>query len=337
MEPARFADDLNRLPHTLRTLADVLDAGLPGLAEVEALGAQIATSTGRAPRVLILGMGSSNYAADIVAREAREVGASVVAELASTRALPAPADDLVVLAVSATGGSVEVLDVVARYGGTGRLVAVTNRAGSKLEDLADLAIGQHAEPEVSGMASRSFRHTLVVLRALVAALHAPGHAVRDHLGGLPELARSGAAAAEALLGTTGEWLEPVTEALTAPMGAWVLAPVERFSSARQSALMMREIPRRPAFASETGDWSHVDVYLTKTQDYRALIYAGSAWDAQALEWMTQRGSTWVSVGGELDGAAATVRYPGDGDARVAQLAEVLVAEYVALRWFAQQQ
>ncbi|MFC6235677.1 hypothetical protein ACFPZL_11350, partial [Leucobacter soli] len=133
--------------------------------------------------------------------------------------------------------------------------------------------------------------------------------------------------------TAGDWLAPVTEALTAPMGAWVLAPVERFSSSRQSALMMREVPRRPAFASETGDWSHVDVYLTKTQDYRALVYAGSAWDAQAIDWMTQRGSTWVSVAGELPGAAAAVRFPGDEDPRVAQLAEVLVAERVAARWF----
>jgi len=117
----------------------------------------------------------------------------------------------------------------------------------------------------------------------------------------------------------------------------VLAPVERFSSSRQSALMMREVPRRPAFASETGDWSHVDVYLTKTQDYRALIYAGSAWDAQALDWMTQRGSTWVSVGvgadgAPLAGAVASVRYPGEEDPRVAQLAEVLVAERVAGLW-----
>lgn len=333
MEPARFTEDLNRLPETLLGLAEALEAGLPGLAEAERLGAEAAARAGRAPRVLILGMGSSNYAADIVAREAREAGASVVAELASTRALPPAAEDLIVVAVSATGGSVEVLDAVSRYAGAGRLIAVTNREGSKLEGLAEFTIGQHAGAEVSGIASRSFRHTLLVLRALVAALHAPGHPVRERLGGLPGLARAGAAASQALLSTAADWAAPVTQALTAPMGAWVLAPVERFSSARQSALMMREVPRRAAFASETGDWSHVDVYLTKTQDYRALVFAGSAWDAQALDWMTQRGSTWVSVGGELPGAVETLRFPGDEDPRVAQLAEVLVAEHVAARWF----
>ncbi|CAG7606664.1 SIS domain-containing protein [Leucobacter soli] len=333
MDPASFTDDLNRLPERLGALAELLDAGLPGLEEAERIGAVASARAGRPPRVLILGMGSSNYAGDAVAREAREAGGSVVAELASTRSLPAAADDLVVIAVSATGGSVEVLDAVGAYTGTGRLIAVTNRAGSKLEAVADLTIGQHAGVEASGIACRSFRHTLVVLRALVAALHDPAHPVRARLGGLPELARAGAAANAALLETAGDWLAPVTEALTAPMGAWVLAPVERFSSSRQSALMMREVPRRPAFASETGDWSHVDVYLTKTQDYRALVYAGSAWDAQAIDWMTQRGSTWVSVAGELPGAAAAVRFPGDEDPRVAQLAEVLVAERVAARWF----
>lgn len=332
MDPARFADDLNRLPDTLETLAATLEEGLPGLAAAERLGADIAARTGAAPRVLILGMGSSNYAADIVAREARETGAFVVAELASTCLLPPPSDDLVVLAVSATGGSVEVLNAIAPYTAKGHLVAVTNKVGSKLERLADFTIGQHAGDEVSGIASRSFRHTLLVLREIVAALHPDSHPVRVRMSGLPMLARAARDASEALLASATDWVEPVANALSAPMGTWVLAPMERFSSSRQAALMLREIPRRAAFASETGDWSHVDVYLTKTQDYRALIYAGSEWDAQALEWMTQRGSTWVAVGGELPGAVETVRYPGDDDVRVAQLAEVLVAEHVASHW-----
>ena len=338
MDPARFTSDLARLPDSLNDLASRLDAGLPGLAEVEALGAQVRHTTGARPRVLMLGMGSSNYAADVVAREARQAGGLVVADLASTQSLPEPAEDLIVIAVSATGNSVEVVDIVRKYTGTGRLIALTNSPDSRLQEAADLTIGQYAGVEESGIACRTFRHTLVVLRAIVAALHEPDHAVRTALGGLSDLARTGATAAEALLTTQRDWLEPVAEALDGPMGTWVLAPMERFSSSRQSALMLREIPRKPAFASETGDWSHVDLYLTKTQDYRALFYAGSIWDEQALEWMTERGSTWVSVGAGVDGAplrdaAVTVRYPGDDSPRVAQLAEVLVAETVAGHWF----
>lgn len=337
MEPARFTHDLARLPETLTDLGSLLDAGLPRLADVEALGAQVA-ETGRQPRILILGMGSSNFAADVVAREARAAGALVFAELASTQSLPAPSEDLIVIAVSATGGSVEVLDIVQKYTGTGRLIALTNKPESKLEGVADLTVGQHAGVEESGIASRSFRHTLVVLRAMVSALHEPTHPVREALGNLGDLSRAGAAAAESLLASQADWLEPVEQALNGPMGTWILAPMERFSSSRQSALMIREIPRKSAFASETGDWSHVDLYLTKTQDYRALIYAGSIWDEPALEWMTERKSTWVSVGAGTDGnqlrdAAVSVRFEGDTDPRVAQLAEVLVAETVAGHWF----
>ena len=337
MEPSRFSHDLARLPETLTDLAALLDAGMPRLADVEALGASVAQA-GHRPRILILGMGSSNYAADVVAREARAAGALVFAELASTQSLPAPSEDLIVIAVSATGGSVEVLDIVRKYTGTGRLIALTNTDGSALEDVADLRVGQHAGVEESGIASRSFRHTLVVLRAIVAALHEPTHPVRAALGDLAELSRAGATAADSLLASQGDWIAPVEQALNGPMGTWILAPMERFSSARQSALMIREIPRKSAFASETGDWSHVDLYLTKTQDYRALIYAGSVWDDPALAWMTERGSTWVSVGAGTDGeplpgAATAVRFAGDTDPRVAQLAEVLVAELVAGHWF----
>ena len=97
--------------------------------------------------------------------------------------------------------------------------------------------------------------------------------------------------------------------------------------------MVREAPRRPATGCETGDWSHVDVYLTKTLDYRALLLTGSRWDDQALDWMRQRGSTVVAVGADVEGAAAIVRYDGDDDPEVTLATETLVAELVAARWW----
>ena len=125
------------------------------------------------------------------------------------------------------------------------------------------------------------------------------------------------------------WLPAVADALDGPHGVFAIAPAERWSSAAQSALMVREGPRRPATGSETGDWAHVDVYLAKTLDYRALLFTGSRWDAQALDWLGRRGATWVAVGGEASGARVTVRYPGDEDAEVALATETLVAELVA--------
>jgi len=319
VDTAAFRADLELIPSSLTELADALDAGLPGIERLPMLGAA---------RALVLGMGSSRYAADVVARRYRSVGASVFVELASTELLAPPAPDLAVIAVSATGGSAEVLRAVQRYRGSGRLVAVTNRPDSELGRLADVVVPLLAGTEASGVACRTFRATFAVVDAVLSEL----------LGTAPEprfdgaALRSAAAANAELLATSADWLEPLAELLTGPMGAWTLAPVERASSAQQAALMMREVPRRAAYASETGDWSHVDVYLTKTQDYRALVFGGSVWDAQALEWMAARGSRFAAVGRELPGAELTVRFTGDEDDAVAALTEVLVGELVADRW-----
>jgi glucosamine--fructose-6-phosphate aminotransferase (isomerizing) len=333
VDPTAFRADLELIPGSLAELADAFDAGLPGLADVEALaGPRPPASGGRgagdsaAVRVLVLGMGSSRYAADVVARRHRAAGANVAVELASAEQLPAPADDLVVVAVSATGGSVEVLHAVERYRGTGRLVAITNRADSPLGERADVVVPLLAGTEASGIACRTFRATFAALDAVL-------HALRPSPGPRfdARVLRRAASAAEALFASSAAWLDPLAELLAGPSGAWMLAPVERLSSSQQAALMLREVPRVGAFASETGDWSHVDVYLTKTQDYRALVFAGSAWDAQALEWMASRGSRFAVVGGPLPGAELVVRHPYDDDAEVAALSEVLVAELVAAR------
>jgi hypothetical protein len=93
--------------------------------------------------------------------------------------------------------------------------------------------------------------------------------------------------------------------------------------------MFREGPRSQADACETGDWLHVDVYLTKPLDYRALVFAGSRFDAEVLRWLEERHGRAVVVGGDGAGAAHVVRYPRDDDETVALLTETLVAELVA--------
>ncbi|NQX36347.1 SIS domain-containing protein [Herbiconiux sp. VKM Ac-2851] len=336
MDPARFADDLSAIPGALRQLADALSSGLPGLERARTLLAPPRL------RVLVLGMGSSAYAAAVVAREARSLGRDVVVELASTALLPPPAADLVVVAVSATGGSAEVLHAVERYRGAGRLIAVTNVEDSALAARADLVVPLVAGVEASGVSCRTFRHTLVVLAALLRPAVPVGHA-STVAAGVPALlgvrdpaalARAAAASAEELLGSAASWIDDADRLLGGPDGTFLLAPVERLSSAQQSALMLREVPRRPAWASETGDWSHVDVYLSKTLDYRALLFAGSVWDAPALEWLGSRAATVVLVGAAPPTPVAElqVRYQGDDDPAVALLVEPLVAELLAARW-----
>lgn len=309
MDPTGFRADVAAVPHWLDRLATVLEGGLPAIPTAD--------------RTLVLGMGSSRYAAEPVARAARAVGRHTWVEPASTAMLPPPADDLRVVAVSATGTSAEVLAASAGYSDRGTLVAVTNEPGSALATMADVVVPMGAGVEAGGVACRTYRHTMAVLLALLA----PGP-------DLPTVVRRAASASAALLDTVDAWLEPVTTALTGPHGMFALAPVERLGSAQQSALMVREGPRRLAYGCETGDWAHVDVYLTKTYDYRALVFAGSAWDQQALKWLQDRGSTYVAVGADLPGAAAAVRYPYDDDPWVAMLTEVLVGELLAHHWWA---
>jgi glucosamine--fructose-6-phosphate aminotransferase (isomerizing) len=305
-------------------LADVeaAPARLAGLAD--RLGAEDPWDGLRTDRILLLGMGSSRYAAEAAALRLRTAGADAVAEPASVAATWPPRDDTLVVAVSATGRSAETLAAAERYAGgpARRLVALTEDDASPLAGLADHVVPLGAGPETGGVACRSYRHTLALLLALASP---------------PGLAAAVGRAAEAtadLLGRRDAWLPDVATHLDGPDGIAVLAPAERRCSAEQSALMVREGPRRPATASETGDWSHVDVYLAKTLDYRALLLPGSAWEPEALAWLTKRGSTVVPVGAEVEGAGPAVRYRHDDDPAVRLLAEVTVAELVAARWWA---
>ena len=315
MDTARFLEDLQLVPEYLEALAPLLDGGYPGVDQLP-----------QAQRILVLAMGSSAYAAETVARKARADGINVQVELASTQLLPPPAPDLLVVAVSATGSSVEVLASAERYRGTGALVAVTNHPDSPLASLADYTVLLNVGEEASGISCRNFRHSILVMAALLEHCGA----VFESLGGT---ARRAAAGTRELLATSGEWLPPVSAALLGPDGTFLLAPAERRSSSSQGSLMLREVPRRPAYGSETGDWSHVDVYLSKTLDYRALLFAGSSWDQQALDWMVPRSATIVSVGAVLPEAALSVTYPGQEEWLVCALVETIVPELVAWDWY----
>ena len=146
------------------------------------------------------------------------------------------------------------------------------------------------------MACRSYQHTLALLMALEC------HLAGADTAALVGVVAAAADASEQLIDTESDWRPEVSELLLGPSGTHLAAPAHRFCSAQQGALMLREGPRLPAVGCETGDWSHVDVYLTKTTDYRLLVFAGSEWEAQLAEWTTARGSTVVGVGGSVPGA-----------------------------------
>jgi glucosamine 6-phosphate synthetase-like amidotransferase/phosphosugar isomerase protein len=226
-----------------------------------------------------------------------------------------------VIAVSASGGSGETLDAVTRYDAPSQVIALTNVAGSKICSLADHVIEMSAGVETGGVACRSFQHTLILLLALEAHLFDEPMPV--------ELVERASLASAHLINTAADWLPALREAMIGPAGTHLVAPARRLSSAQQGALMLREGPRLAAIGCETGDWSHIDVYLTKTTDYRLLLFAGSRWEPELLKWVKERGTTLACVSGEVDGSVLSIRYPGDDDDDVRLLVEVLVPELLA--------
>lgn len=316
MDPDAFLTDLEAKPTHLRELADHLDAG-----------AVLPTSRWTdVRRVVCTGMGSSRYGALPVVAGLRAAGVDAVAEHASLERGHPGGPGTLVVGVSATGGTAETVAALERRAaGTTRL-AVTNDPTRPLAGVADHVVDLRAGVEAGGVACRTFQHTLVVLSALADAITGEDRHVA-------EACRRAAAATEDLLERRDRWLPPVLELLDASPATYLLAPAERRSSSEQGALMLREGPRRQADACETGDWLHVDVYLSKPLDYRCVLFAGSRFDDGVFDWLDQRDGRCVAVGADLPRAALSVRYRHDEDPLVATLTEVLVPELVAAAWW----
>ena len=161
-------------------------------------------------RFVFTGLGSSRSAALIVAASLRAAGTSAWVEYASTASPTSPADDLVVVAISASGGTREVLEAVERHQGRSLVVAVTNRPDAPLAACADLVLPLQAGEEIAGIACRSFRATIATTALLT------GAASVDDLRPAVEALRAGLAAADA-------WCPRLVDALDGAPSIDVLA------------------------------------------------------------------------------------------------------------------
>lgn len=197
-------------------------------------------------RICFVGLGSSRSAADVVAGELRSRGRSAWSELASGSHRTQPANDLTLVAISASGGTPEVIETARRHLGTSHVIAVTNRPTSALADVADEVVTLLAGVEASGIACRTFRATIVALAML---------------GGAPATLRHLPASLAARLPTSEDWAQRAADAIDGAPAIDVLADSSLGGLAEQAALMLREGPRLPAHAFETADWLHVGVYL----------------------------------------------------------------------------
>jgi fructoselysine-6-P-deglycase FrlB-like protein len=295
------------------------------LAEPETLDAMLAAWSDRplpsleGRRVVLIGMGSSRFAALTAAAIMRRRGVFAVAEHASTGAPLPPSPDTVAVGISASGRTPETVAALARHRGVSRALAVTNFPERELASAADEVLPLCAGEEAGGIACKTFQTTLALLLMLA---------------GVPQEAlRPAPAAQHALLSAADDWLPPLLDRLDGAHTVYAIAPAERISSALEAALMLREAPRVPADATETGDWLHVDVYLTKHPGYRALLFPGSSFDAGVMEWARERAAFIVAVGAPVAGAALHVPFPSSENPIVSALVEVSVAELLAAEWW----
>jgi fructoselysine-6-P-deglycase FrlB-like protein len=201
-----------------------------------------------------------------------------------------------------------------RHRGVSQTVAITNDAGAALAAAAEVVVELNAGVEAGGVACKTFQATLALLHVLA------GADVDSLLAAVDVQA--------AVLEGRSEWLPELLGLVRYAHTIYTLAPAERLSSALQGALMLREGPRVAAVPTETGDWLHVDVYLSKHPGYVALLFTGSRFDAAVMDWARQRASRIVCVGAALPGAALHIPLSA-GSPAVASLAEVAVAELLA--------
>lgn len=241
-------------------------------------------------RLCLTGLGSSRYAADIVVAAWRAEGRTAWTELASGEQRTRPAADLTLVAISASGGTPEVVDAARRHRGTSRVIAVTNRADSALATAADEVVLLEAGAETSGIACRTFRATL-------AALHLLGGAPSSTMQRLPDQI------AERLPGSAA-WASSVADTVDGAPAIDVLADSALGGLAEQAALMLREGPRLPAHAGDTADWLHVGVYLA-WPGHVVIRYPGSAADAELERTLRARGVGLVDVPGQPESGAHT--------------------------------
>ena len=237
------------------------------------------------PRWVLIGMGSSGFAARDAAAALRSVGRDAVAEVASASGGTPPGADTLAIVISNSGGTAQAVAAAARHRHQSKVLALTAEPRSALAAEADAVlplVGERAES--SGIATLSSRSTVAALQ-LLAAEAEPALAVTGIAVAVPSL--------ESLLGERGEWLARAGDMLDTGRPVHVLGDGLRLGGIEQAALMLREAPRIEAFAWDTGDWLHVGLYTLFPGD-AVLLFSGSPADDEAIRSAHARGarSSW---------------------------------------------
>lgn len=251
-------------------------------------------------RIVLTGLGSSRYAALTAAADLRASGVAAWVEYASTSAGTPPGSDVVLIAISASGRTPEVIEAAGRHRGSSLVIGVTNDPGSPLAAAADVVLPLFAGQERSGVASRTFRATVAVLGLVgdrVLGRERSQSAMRPVVAALAEAIDARAA-----------WLDDAVELLDGAAAIDVLGDAADLGTISQAALMLREGPRLPAEAHDAGDWLHTAIYGA-LPGHRAVLFGGTRYDETLVRVIAGRRGKTLVVGSAVDGAALAIGLP----------------------------
>lgn len=318
-----MTDRVDLLAAEIDGSADALAALLHDLSRRERAGqVRAATRHGTPSRVRFVGMGSSRFAAELPARRLRHLGIDAAAEVASAFDPSSLDASTLLVAVSNSGSTPEVVAAVhaARDAGAAAL-AVTNGASSPLATTAQAVMRLGDGPEASGIATRSYRHTVALLDWLVDVLvDEPNEDLRAAVGATREL-----------LGSRPAWVAVAADALDGAELIHVVSGPDAHGTREQGALMCREVARISAVPMDAGDWLHVGLY-TMWPGGRLVLFSGTPYDEAIALTVRDRHATLVVIGPPVDGADVHVPLSSTAlaDPTFRAIVEPLVMESIAL-------
>ncbi|ONI81761.1 glucosamine-6-phosphate deaminase [Saccharothrix sp. ALI-22-I] len=295
-------------------------------AEIAAVASAIAA---RRPRfVLLAARGSSDHAA-LYAKYLTEVLLELPAGLVSpstTTLYGAQPDlrDVLVVSVSQSGGSPDLLEVTESARARGALtVAVTNTASSPLNGAAELSVDVGAGVEQAVAATKTYSATLLALYLLVDAIRGGDGSAASGLGDLAQstLDLSADAVAEAV-----QRYRFVDRVLTTGRGY-------SLPTALESALKLAETSYLAARAYSGADLLHGPVAAVDAETaVLAVTSSGKGGHAMhdVLDAVHGRGADVLAVGSASDKVSAALRIPVTETAEeVAPILEILPVQRLA--------
>lgn len=249
----------------------------PGmLSEIAAESTQqailLARELNAAPRIYIVGSGTSGYAA----RSASYLFATVAKKLtnwSSPTEMHHHIDLLprgsIIVALSQSGETMDLMEVVKRAKNNGtRVMSLVNVVGSSLWRMADLTLPIGAGPEKGVASTKAF--TAVVAQLILMA-HAMNNDVKT---GQRLVAAAAKAAKEAVKPERVDQLKRIAHELKAAEHIFVIGKGLSYSTALESALKIKEISYIHAEGVAAGELKHGPLALV-TKGVPCIVYAAN--------------------------------------------------------------